>query len=253
MFFRLITGILLMLFSVAISAQEIACTALDNFENSEFADTPIVLTMNDPGPVNILDDGSPGVLGSIRDINFGPVTGSITNVVSFLSISGDRLTVSNTSQASAPVSVTYDASGSGLDISLLNAITMSLMLEVSDLEGSSANIIVTDSANNMANYLIPVLPSIVGGDDFPVAVDFPIAQFTGIESVDLSDIQSIELVIDTSAAEGSDVSISNVDICRAVFPSVAVPALSGWSLIAMISLLGIAGFIVLGRKNLITN
>ncbi len=243
MLFKTLTGCCLLFISVAINAQDIECTVLDDFQNTTNLGLPAIITMGDPGPLNIIDDGSPGVLGSIRNVVLGPLVGDVSTLV----ISADTFSLSNAANSVAPVSVLYDANGAGLNTGLTTTSIITYTLVNVDLPGVSASVEISDSANNTADLTIMDLPNIIDGDTFPLPLDFPLDQFNGIGGVSLSDIQSIELTIAPSQSS-TDLAITDAEICRPPIPVPEVPALSSWGLIALAAVLSLVGFMVFRRK-----
>lgn len=222
--------------------EPLECSVLDDFNNTTELDPPVILTPEAPGPVNILDDGSPGVLGSFRNIVFGPRAGVLNSTIL---IQGNLFSLSNDVSTVSPVSILYNANGSGLDADLSNVISLQLLFINNDLPDTTANLVITDSENNEANFFIPNLPNNQQDAEFPLEVIFPLAEFNGIQNLDLSNIESIELEIEPTGFN-TDLTFGDFDICRP--PTRDIPTLSEWGLIAMAGLLGIVGFMVMRRR-----
>ncbi len=235
-------------FSVAFNLQAqaqiepIECIFLDDFSNAtELSFPPVELDSDDnPGPINILDDGSPGVLGSFRNITFGPVMNSRARIL----IRGGEFSFA-TGPGIAPISILYNANGAGLDADLSNTTAIQIQFMSNDVSGTSANMIITDAFNNTANLFISNLPNSNDDDEFPLSSDFPLSAFNGINSLDLSNIQSIGLEINPTR-RGADFLISSIDLCRPLTRD--VPTLSEWGLIVMAGILGIVSFMVMRRR-----
>lgn len=230
----------------------LVCTTLDDFVNTTIPNRVISLSTPDPAAVNVLDDGSPGVLGGVRNITYGPLTvnmGFFT--VTRLSIRlpflefPHVLTSSNGVDGFSPFSIVYSANGEGLNLDFSNTEFISFMLEINDNPGDSATYVIMDSNGNSAEYTDPDLPNEFEGDTFPVLIKFMLSEFDGIDSVDLTDIQSIEFK-STPAGFGSDTAFGTLEFCGT--PIRNIPTLSEWGLIAMAALLGIVGFMVMRRR-----
>lgn len=223
-------------------AQELFCEPLDDFLNSE--NNPTVLDQENPGPVNFVDEDS-GILGNFREVNYGPYNANGAFDQAQLSIEIGQVSLSN-GDTSAPLELLYDANGAGLDLDLSTRDLLTFTLLFNDLVGTSFNMVIRDSNSIEANSLIPNLPSQNGGDSLPTEIDLQIANFSGVENVDLSNIQAIEIFINPS--DSADTSFSVVEICGP--PVRNIPTLSEWSMIVMAGVLGLVGFMVVRRRKL---
>lgn len=230
------------LFSSNAMSQNFDCSTLDNFQNSSEIGIPVTLTFMDPGPLNIVDNGSAGVLGTFRNVTFGPLNGD----VSILIIDNGILNLSNAINSTAPVSILYSGNGSGLGLELSDSSSIEITLNNNDLPDTSASVILTDSENNSANSFIANLPNIIDGDELPTDIRLPLSEFSGIDNIDISDIQSIELILDP-AETSADTILSNIDVCGPPIKR-PIPTLSQWGLIAIAGVLGIIGLFAVKRK-----
>ncbi len=226
------------------------CIDLDTFQNTEL--TPfgtIEISTANPGPVNVLDDGSPGVLGDIRNITYGPLFNNsgfnTNNRLRIGSLEGGSIFNSNSVDGFSPFSILYNANGAGLNLDMSNTTSISLVLFDNDQPNTSLEFVITDSNNNSAQASIDNLPNRNQGDPRPADLDFIISEFSGIDGVDLTDIQSIEMRSAPSNF-GSDLSLLGIEICSPETRD--VPTLSEWGLIAMAGVLGIVSFMVMRRR-----
>lgn len=247
-------------FNFPVQAQDnsiIECVILDDFVNTELPGNEIELDDINPGPVNVLDNGSPGVLGDIRDITLGPIAPPLfpQSEVRLLiepTVEGvGILGVSNEIDTLTPLNLLYNAGGEGLNLDLAQRIApnqagLQFFLRSNDLPGTFLEIVLQDSSSNNAQTLVE-LP-VIAKDEDPILLDFPIAEFNGINSLDQTDIQSIDFRITPSIVE-TDYALNAIEICGP--RAVNIPTLSEWGLIAMAGILGIVGFLVIRRRNLI--
>ncbi len=230
----------------------VECMVLDDFQNTELPDKRLDIFSTDPDAVNVLDDGSPGVLGGIRNITYGPLRGTpgffassaLTIDVNPLT-PFSSLTNSNDPDSMTPFSILYNADGAGLNLDFSNTVSISFVVVLNDQPNTSATIVIGDSEGNTAQSSLNNLPSLNGGDTLPADIDFLISELSGIEDVDITDIQNIEFRSNPTLG-GSDVSFDALEICS--IPTRDVPTLSEWGLIAMAGVLGIVSFMVMRRR-----
>lgn len=246
---------------VSLAQDEIVCEFLDSFQNTELPLSPptpggvVQVSKVDPGPVNVLDDGSPGVLGNIRNITYGPINlfqnFSATSILRIGELPDGSISNSNGVNGFAPFSILYNANGEGLDLDLSRTEFITLTVLSNDQPNTSATFVLTDSINNSAEYTFFNLPSNLGGGTLPAEIDFIISEFDGIEFINLSNIRSIEF---RSAPNnfGSDIAFLPIEICGTPPPPPPpvrnIPTLSEWGLIAMAGLFGIVGYMVMRRR-----
>jgi len=114
-----ITFIVLYSFSNAV-AQTPVCIDVDTYANSPNFNAVNFLINNDPA-INVTENGSPGVLGNFRQVSFGPIADD-TGIAS-LQINGS-MAYSNGVAVYAPLIVTYDANGAGLNANFNDGITV---------------------------------------------------------------------------------------------------------------------------------
>lgn len=239
-------------FSLDTKAQAVPpleCFDLDTFVNTELPDDSVTLFSSNPAAVNVLDNGSPGVLGGIRNITYGPMF----NPSGFFARTALRIAQfpegslgnSNGVDGRSPYSILYNANGAGLNLDMSNTTSISLVLYDNDQPNTSLEFVITDSNNNSAQSIINNLPNRTQGDTRPADLDFIISEFNNIENVDLTDIQSIQMssVVNNF---GSDLLLLGTKICQPVTRD--VPTLSQWGLIATALAIGLFGFMVMRRK-----
>lgn len=233
-------------------AQEIVCTTLDDFENSTMVgNSGVELTPGNPGPLEILDDGSPGVLGSIRDITFGPLVGGLGASIEVLNIPGlEGFSLSNRPGSRSSASILYNAEGEGLNINLSTTTFIRMTIESNDLPDTAGNITLSDSSNS-STFSMPNLPNGEQGASFPVELEYPFNAFPQIQDLDLTNIQSIEVeLIPTNTS--SDTRISLIEFCGLPLPPdpKPIPTISEWGLIATAAVLGFMAVVFMRKRKL---
>lgn len=229
----------------------IECVVLDDFRNTTLPGNTLSLVNTAPEAVNVLDDGSPGVLGGIRNITYGPLRGTpgffADSTLAINVIPQNSLSNSNGPDSMTQFSILYNANGAGLNLDLSDTISISFVVALNDQPNTSATIIIADSNNNSAESTIENLPSSNGGGILPADIDFILSEFSGIDGVDLSDIQSIEFRSNPTLG-GSDIGFLALEICTPLTRPAIVPTLSEWGLIAMAGVLGIVSLMVMRRR-----
>ncbi len=171
----------------------------------------MVVDASEPGPRTVIDDGNGDVLGRWRQITLGPFTGgnfgAPLNQVA-VRISSNRVEYAANPDSQADFELVYDAGGAGLELDIrgLDRIRFYFVFAdsgVSDFTPITVELF--DGANTAS------LQSIFMPNTTPFFVDFPLADFEGIDQIDEQDVFSITIRLDTSPAE--DFSLDAIRFC----------------------------------------
>jgi hypothetical protein len=190
-----------------IAIQPSACpfAAIDSFGSvgdSELA-TGIMLSADRPGPVTVDDRPSDptDVLGGLRHVEFGPFQGGTAGPpihTVFLRVSPGRMDHVGNPESRAPLLLRYDAGGAGLGLDLSDLESLRIYYLFEDAGTAESIPLTLDLIQGVGRVSLtrPVLRGI-----HPFFVDFPLAAFPGIEALDLTDIDGLELRFATSFAQ----------------------------------------------------
>lgn len=148
----------------------------------------------------------------------------------------DIFSVSNDVGVRSRANILYDANGAGLGLDLSSRELIKLSVISLD-NGISLTYILTDENANQAS-----LTQAVPGISDPIEVQFLFDDFAGIQSVDLSAIESVEFIVQSDAT-AADVSIQAISFgCEGTLPElIAVPTMNRFGYVAMVMLLLLMG------------
>ena len=213
---------------------------IDDFSESNAS--PILTTIMNP-VIEVLDDGGSGVNGQFRGITIEALEGPSLSVL--VVIGTDRLSVDNGSGVISRSSFLYDADGSGLNLNLATRELVNVTLLNND-NGINIALVLTDENSNQATQTQSIPAGVPSGPD-PLEVEFLFDDFSGIESIDLSAIDSVEFVLQSDTVS-ADTLIGEIGFgCRGTPPeSVAVPTLTGAGYVVLVLL--VIFLAVLGRR-----
>ena len=232
--------LLLCMFGIgSVNAHQV-CDDIPIDDLSESTASPIVTTITNP-LIEVLDDGGSGVNGQFRGITIEALQGPGLSVL--VIIGADRLSVDNGAGVISRSSFLYDADGSGLNLNLATRELVNVTLLNND-NGINITLVLTDDSSNQATQTQSIAAGVPSGPD-PLEVEFLFDDFSGIDSIDLSAIDSVELILQ-SDAESTDTTILGLGFsCRGTPPeSVAVPTLTAAGyvvlmlLVVMLAILG---------------
>lgn len=234
------------------------CTPLDTIQSTALPLGGLQLTSGNPTAVGFLDSDPGGVIGGFRNISFGPLVvgpGPSTDGIFLIGPAPVGLILSSLGpNAVAPFSIVYDADGAGLMLDLSGTTFISINVVENDQLNTALRFVLTDTNNNTAEVSTSSLPASLNGDTLPQDVSFPLASFTGIDTVDLSSIFSIEISVNPTIS-GADLALGVSEVCDEVpvpdpvpvpppdpdpEPVHHVPALSTYALIFLAALLIVA-------------
>ena len=229
--------LLLCLFCIgSVNAQQ-ACDDIPIDDFSESAVSPISTT----NPlIEVLDDGGSGVNGQFRGITIEILEGpGLVLVV----IDTDTLIVDNSGGVISRSSFLYDAGGSGLNLNLATSELVNVTLLNND-NGINITFVLTDENSNQATQTQSIPAGEPSGPD-PLQVEFLFDDFSGIDSIDLSAIDSVEFILQSDTVS-TDTAFGGIGFgCRGTLPEfVAVPTLTGAGyavLVLLVLLLAIWG------------
>lgn len=203
------------------------CTPIDRFESTNSPGVGFELTTASPAAQTFLDSDPTGAIGGFRNISFGPLTsGGGLNTDAELTIGpspANLILSSNGPRGIAPFSLLYDANGAGLMQDLSNATSISIEVLSNDQSNTLLQVTLTDAGSNAAQFSVSNLPNNLSGDTFPQDVELPIASFTGIGAVDLSNIFSIEILV-SPTLDGSDLALGESEFCESIVDPVPDPS-----------------------------
>ena len=193
--------------------------------------------------VEVLDDGGAGTIGRFRSITLERLAGFGPSDGATLLIEVGLLSLSNDASARSRANILYDADGDGLGLDLSTRELLNLSVLNLD-NGISLSYVLTDENANQAS-LTELVPPISN----PIEVPFLFENFSGIQAIDLANIESVELIIE-STVESADLLIDAVRFgCQGTPPEfVAVPAMNRYGYVAMALLLLLFGLLWSARS-----
>ena len=216
---------------------------IDDFSESLLV-APIVTTTNEP-LIEFVDDGGDGVIGRFRSITHEALEGPGLSALLF--IGAGELNIANAADVISRNSLLYDANGSGLNLNLAGRELVRVTVLTLD-NGINITFVLTDENSNQATQTQSI-PGGVSSATGPLDVEFLFDDFTGIQGIDLSAIESVELVLQSDTIS-ADVRIGETGFgCRGTPESVAVPTMGAQAYAVMALMLLLLGIFALRRAN----
>lgn len=204
--------------------------AIDDFANTTVGRITVNAMMPNAADV---DDGSPGVLGTFRNLELGPASGP--QDVDFGVVADIGLTFSNDAFSSAPARVIYSADGAGLGANIAFATGINLAVDSAD-QAVDLTITLEDAATNQASFAVSLDDA-----DADSVLSLALADFNGINALNRSNIFSISLSLDPQGPSADYLFTSFDFVCPELPPANAVPSLNGGGLMILTLLMLMLG------------